>query len=194
MNNTVTLALAQLDLVVGDAFGGLSVPWHLTTTEVIAEIDRIYADTWLAPMELVASGVDNQNLPAEAKLAAAAQELAAAQAQKKSAEDALANLKKRIAAAKQTHVADEEAAKKAEAVAAPLKVEQEKTRAAYFAAKNIADDKRALADLLATPSGGPFDPEIVVVVLVAYGGGGSAMAAPRSFRVSSTSSGLALFR
>ena len=29
------------DLVVGDAFGGLSVPWHLTTVEMVAEIDRV---------------------------------------------------------------------------------------------------------------------------------------------------------
>lgn len=28
------------DLVVGDAFGGLSVPWHLTTTEMVAEVAR----------------------------------------------------------------------------------------------------------------------------------------------------------
>jgi MFS family permease len=28
------------DLVVGDAFGGLSVPWHLTTVEMVEEIDR----------------------------------------------------------------------------------------------------------------------------------------------------------
>jgi hypothetical protein len=28
-------------LVVGDAFGGLSVPWHLTTREFIADIDRV---------------------------------------------------------------------------------------------------------------------------------------------------------
>jgi spermidine synthase len=28
------------DLVVGDAFGGLAVPWHLTTREVVAEIGR----------------------------------------------------------------------------------------------------------------------------------------------------------
>ena len=31
------------DLVVGDAFGGLSVPWHLTTVEFIEEIDRVLA-------------------------------------------------------------------------------------------------------------------------------------------------------
>ena len=29
------------DLVVGDAFGGVSVPWHLTTTEAVAEIRRV---------------------------------------------------------------------------------------------------------------------------------------------------------
>jgi spermidine synthase len=39
------LALAHLrpdsyDLVVGDAFSGESVPWHLTTAEVMQEIDR----------------------------------------------------------------------------------------------------------------------------------------------------------
>jgi Methyltransferase domain len=29
------------DVVVGDAFGSLSVPWHLTTREFIAEVDRV---------------------------------------------------------------------------------------------------------------------------------------------------------
>jgi spermidine synthase len=29
------------DLVIGDAFGGLAVPWHLTTAEFVAEIDRV---------------------------------------------------------------------------------------------------------------------------------------------------------
>jgi hypothetical protein len=77
---------------------------------------------------------------------AAAQNLARAETRKKSAEEALANLKQRIAAAKQTHLADEQAAKAAEAVAGPLKVEAEKTRAAYVAAMKIADDKRALAE------------------------------------------------
>lgn len=32
------------DLVVGDAFGGVSVPWHLTTTEAIADIRRVLDD------------------------------------------------------------------------------------------------------------------------------------------------------
>jgi MFS family permease len=31
----------SVDLVVGDAFGGLSVPWHLTTAEFLAEVDRV---------------------------------------------------------------------------------------------------------------------------------------------------------
>ena len=75
----------------------------------------------------------------------AANNLDRSQKRKVSSEAALENLKKRIAAAKQTHVADEEAAQKAEAVAAPLKVEAEKTRAAYLAAMNVADEKRALA-------------------------------------------------
>ncbi len=29
------------DLVVGDAFGSLSVPWHLTTREFLREVDRV---------------------------------------------------------------------------------------------------------------------------------------------------------
>ncbi len=32
---------ASLDLLVGDAFGSLSVPWHLTTREFVEEIDRV---------------------------------------------------------------------------------------------------------------------------------------------------------
>jgi MFS family permease len=40
------LGIAQLpsdsrDLVVGDAFGGLAVPWHLTTAEFVAEVQRV---------------------------------------------------------------------------------------------------------------------------------------------------------
>jgi spermidine synthase len=30
----------SLDLVVGDAFGGVSVPWHLTTREALTEVER----------------------------------------------------------------------------------------------------------------------------------------------------------
>jgi len=35
------LADNTADAVVGDAFGGLSVPWHLTTVEFLAEVDRV---------------------------------------------------------------------------------------------------------------------------------------------------------
>lgn len=91
--------------------------------------------------------------PAQQKLEQAAiqannatQELARSEARKKSAEEALTNLKQRIAAAIQTHVADDQAAKKAEDQAAPLKVEAEKTRAAYAASLEVADTRRALAE------------------------------------------------
>jgi SAM-dependent methyltransferase len=36
-----TLPDDSRDVVIGDAFGGLAVPWHLTTREFIAEIDRV---------------------------------------------------------------------------------------------------------------------------------------------------------
>jgi SAM-dependent methyltransferase len=29
------------DLVIGDAFGGISVPWHLTTSEFLGQVDRV---------------------------------------------------------------------------------------------------------------------------------------------------------
>jgi hypothetical protein len=32
------------DLVMGDAFGGRSVPWHLTTIEFVREVDRVLRD------------------------------------------------------------------------------------------------------------------------------------------------------
>ena len=35
------LAADSQDLVVGDAFGGISVPWHITTQEAVREIDRV---------------------------------------------------------------------------------------------------------------------------------------------------------
>jgi len=75
----------------------------------------------------------------------AAEALARAEARKKSAEEALANLKTRITAAKESHVADDKAAQEAEAVAAPLQAEAERTRAAWRAAVDVANDKRAAA-------------------------------------------------
>lgn len=44
------------DLVVGDAFGSTSVPWHLTTAEVIAEIDRILVPDGLYVMNVLDGG------------------------------------------------------------------------------------------------------------------------------------------
>jgi len=35
------LADDSADVVIGDAFGGRAVPWHLTTTEFVADIDRV---------------------------------------------------------------------------------------------------------------------------------------------------------
>jgi spermidine synthase len=35
------LADDSRDLVLGDAFGGVSVPWHLTTVETVREVDRV---------------------------------------------------------------------------------------------------------------------------------------------------------
>lgn len=34
----------SLDLVVGDAFGGMSVPWHLTTAEAVGQVRRALRD------------------------------------------------------------------------------------------------------------------------------------------------------
>ena len=44
------------DLVVGDAFGGVSVPWHLTTREAVAEIDRILVDDGVYAANLIDHG------------------------------------------------------------------------------------------------------------------------------------------
>ena len=35
-----SLAADRFDLVIGDAFGGLAVPWHLTTVEFVEQIER----------------------------------------------------------------------------------------------------------------------------------------------------------
>lgn len=34
----------RYDLVIGDAFGGIAVPWHLTTREIVADIRRVLVD------------------------------------------------------------------------------------------------------------------------------------------------------
>ncbi|MGL5864718.1 MAG: fused MFS/spermidine synthase [Dermatophilaceae bacterium] len=37
------IASGSQDLVVGDAFGGVTIPWHLTTTEAMSEVRRLLA-------------------------------------------------------------------------------------------------------------------------------------------------------
>ncbi|TFV52360.1 fused MFS/spermidine synthase [Blastococcus sp. TF02A-35] len=43
----------ERDLVVGDAFGGLSVPWQLTTREAMALVDRALADDGVYAVNLI---------------------------------------------------------------------------------------------------------------------------------------------
>jgi len=42
--------------VVGDAFGGLSVPWHLTTTETIEEVARVLKPEGLYLLNVIDAG------------------------------------------------------------------------------------------------------------------------------------------
>ena len=44
------------DVVVGDAFGGAAVPWHLTTSEFIEEIERVLRPDGLYAMNLIDGG------------------------------------------------------------------------------------------------------------------------------------------
>lgn len=53
------LADDSFDVIVGDAFGGLSVPWHLTTTEFVAELDRVLRDDGVYVMNAIDGG-DNR--------------------------------------------------------------------------------------------------------------------------------------
>ncbi|MGH1488949.1 MAG: fused MFS/spermidine synthase [Acidimicrobiales bacterium] len=71
VNGDARLGLADLatdsfDLIVGDAFAGASIPWHLTTTEFIAELDRVLKDDGLYVMNVIDGG---ENRFAEATLA-----------------------------------------------------------------------------------------------------------------------------
>lgn len=49
----------SFDVMVGDAFGGLAVPWHLTTTEYIAQIDRVLRDDGVYVMNVI-DGAENR--------------------------------------------------------------------------------------------------------------------------------------
>ena len=50
------LADASADLMVGDAFGGVSVPWHLTTRETVSEIERVLDDDGVYVLNVIDSG------------------------------------------------------------------------------------------------------------------------------------------
>src|SRR5215203_4131357 len=55
------LRLGQLpgdshDLVIGDAFGGVSVPWHLTTREAVGAVKRVLADDGIYVVNLLDYG------------------------------------------------------------------------------------------------------------------------------------------
>ncbi|HEV2087488.1 MAG TPA: fused MFS/spermidine synthase [Cryptosporangiaceae bacterium] len=44
---------ASRDLVVGDAFGGIAVPWHLTTRELVADVRRVLVDGGLYAVNVI---------------------------------------------------------------------------------------------------------------------------------------------
>ena len=50
------LATDSRDLVVGDAFGGVSVPWHLTTREALAEVHRVLRPDGVYAANLIDNG------------------------------------------------------------------------------------------------------------------------------------------
>lgn len=50
------LDTGRLDLVVGDAFGGVAVPWHLTTVEALTEVRRVLATDGLYVANLIDHG------------------------------------------------------------------------------------------------------------------------------------------
>ncbi|HSP04185.1 MAG TPA: fused MFS/spermidine synthase [Acidimicrobiales bacterium] len=50
------LADDAYDLVVGDAFSGLSVPWHLTTVELAGKVDRVLRDGGIYVLNVIDGG------------------------------------------------------------------------------------------------------------------------------------------
>ncbi|MCY2986441.1 MAG: hypothetical protein NTY19_01010 [Planctomycetota bacterium] len=83
---------------------------------------------------------------AQAQADAAGQNRTRAETQKKSAGQALANIKTQAAAATNAYPPAEKAAKDAEAAAATAKASTDKAAAAQAAAEKVAPDKRKLAD------------------------------------------------
>lgn len=54
--NLVDLSDGSHDVVVGDAFGGAAVPWHLTTSEFVAEIARVLRPDGIYVLNLIDGG------------------------------------------------------------------------------------------------------------------------------------------
>lgn len=52
------LADGEFDLVVGDAFGGSSVPWHLTTREFLEEVRRVMTADGIYVMNVIDGGAN----------------------------------------------------------------------------------------------------------------------------------------
>lgn len=50
------LPSGSADFVIGDAFTGLSVPWHLTTTEFVAEVARVLRPDGVYAMNVIDGG------------------------------------------------------------------------------------------------------------------------------------------
>lgn len=48
-----TVQAGSADLVIGDAFGGLSVPWHLTTREFVADVDNALAPSGMYVLNVI---------------------------------------------------------------------------------------------------------------------------------------------
>ena len=46
----------QFDLVIGDAFSGLTVPWHLTTDEFVADLNRVLVGDGVVIMNIIDGG------------------------------------------------------------------------------------------------------------------------------------------
>ncbi len=46
----------RYDLIVGDAFSGLTIPWHLTTVEFVDEVDRVLTADGLVVANLIDGG------------------------------------------------------------------------------------------------------------------------------------------
>lgn len=50
------LAPGSADVVIGDAFGGVAVPWHLTTVEAVADIEELLSPAGIYALNLIDHG------------------------------------------------------------------------------------------------------------------------------------------